>query len=295
MFGQGQALARPARVADGRGAAVGQGRGQHGGKFGLAARGHDHEVRDMAQIGEVERAVVGGSVLADQAGAVEAEGHGQVLQADVVHDLVVGTLEKGRVDRDHGLEALHGEAGGEGHGVLLADAHVHEALGHVLGEIRQSRALGHGRGDGHDALIGLGQGRQRLAEHLRVARRAHARLFHEPGLGLETAHAVKIGGVVLGRSVTAPLLGQHVDEDRPVDLLDFLEDLNQPRRVVAVDGAQVVETEGLEQHAGREKTFKRLLAPTHVTHEVAAVGQGADPALHVLFQPFDPALVELAA
>ena len=36
--------------------------------------------------------MMGGPVLADQTAPVQTEGHGQVLQANVVHDLVVGAL-----------------------------------------------------------------------------------------------------------------------------------------------------------------------------------------------------------
>ena len=62
---------------------------------GLVARGHLHHVRQATQVGDVERAVVGGAVLAHQSGPVHREHHVQVLEADVVHDLVVAALEEG--------------------------------------------------------------------------------------------------------------------------------------------------------------------------------------------------------
>ena len=49
---------------------------------------------------------------------------GRALNGDVVHDLVVGALQEGRVDRGEWLVAFHGEPGGEGHRVLLGDADV---------------------------------------------------------------------------------------------------------------------------------------------------------------------------
>ena len=48
------------------------------------------DVRQAAQVGDVEGAVVGRAVVADEAGAVHREHHVQVLEADVVDDLVVG-------------------------------------------------------------------------------------------------------------------------------------------------------------------------------------------------------------
>ena len=50
------------------------------------------------------------AVGADEAGAVEREAHRQALDGDVVHDLIVGALQEGRVDGRERLQALGGEA-----------------------------------------------------------------------------------------------------------------------------------------------------------------------------------------
>ena len=72
------------------------------------------------------------AVRADDARPVEREDDRQVHEADVVHDLVVGALQERGVDRAHRPEALRREAGGEEHGVLLADAHVEGAAGNLF-------------------------------------------------------------------------------------------------------------------------------------------------------------------
>ena len=79
---------------------------------------------------------MGGAVAADEAGAVEREHHRQVLQRDVVDQLVVAALQEGRVDRHHRLQALAGQAGGEGDRVLLGDRDVEVALRKALARIR---------------------------------------------------------------------------------------------------------------------------------------------------------------
>ena len=74
---------------------------------------------------------MGRAVGADQAGAVHGEAHRQLLDGDVVDDLVVAALQEGRIDRRERLHAVGGEAGGEGHRVLLGDADVEGALGEL--------------------------------------------------------------------------------------------------------------------------------------------------------------------
>ena len=155
---------RPGRVVAQRGV-------EHVDEHRLVARRHQRDVRQAAQVGDVERAVVGRAVVADEPGAVHAEHDRQALQADVVDDLVVGALQEGRVDRRDRARALEREAGGEQHRLLLGDADVEVALGQRLLEDRQAGAGVHRRGDADDALVALALAHERLAEHLRVLRR----------------------------------------------------------------------------------------------------------------------------
>jgi len=78
---------------------------------------------------------VGGAVGGRKTGTVDAEGDGQVLQADVVDDLVVTALEEGRVDGDDRSEPLGGHAGGKRDRVLFGDAHIEKLLGALRGEL----------------------------------------------------------------------------------------------------------------------------------------------------------------
>ena len=113
---------------------------EHVNQRGLVPGRHQGDVRKAAQVGDVEGAVVGRPVVADQSGAVHREDHVQLLEADIVDDLVVAALEEGRVDRRHGLRALESQARREEHRVLLGDAHVVVALGKLLLEDVQARA-----------------------------------------------------------------------------------------------------------------------------------------------------------
>jgi hypothetical protein len=99
-----------ARVADGHRPAGDQRGAQHPHEHRLVARGHHHDVRQAAQVGDVEDAVVRRAVVADEAGAVHDERDVELLQADVVDDLVEGALQERRVDRGDRLGALERQA-----------------------------------------------------------------------------------------------------------------------------------------------------------------------------------------
>ena len=70
-----------------------------------------------------------------------------------MHDLVVGALQEGRIDRAERLVAFGREAGGERHRVLLGDADVEGALRERLVEQVEAGAGRHRRGDGDDLVV----------------------------------------------------------------------------------------------------------------------------------------------
>ena len=153
-----------ARIADGTRPGQLERRLHHVGQFVLVLGRHQHQAGNAAQVGNVEEPVMGGAVVAGEPGAVHAEKHRQLLQRDVVHDGIEGALQERRIDGAHGTEAARGHARREDHRVLFGDAHVEIALGMMGPEQIEAGAVGHGRGDGDNALILVGQLGQRIGE-----------------------------------------------------------------------------------------------------------------------------------
>jgi hypothetical protein len=178
--------------------------------------------------------VIPGTVLARDARAVHPEDHRQVLERDVVHDVVVSALQERRVDGDDRLDALRGEAGGEGDAMPFGDAHVEEAIGVGLLEHVRRRAIGHRGGDRDDARVGVRELDQSLAEDLLVARQPRGRLRALPRHLVEGARRVPRPRIVLCGRESLALAREHVDEDRALHVLHAGECLDQLVHVVAV-------------------------------------------------------------
>ena len=191
-----------------------------------------------------------GPVGAHQARPVDGEAHRQLLDGDVVHHLVVAALQEGGIDGAERLHAVGREARGEGHRMLLGDADVEGALGEALAEQVQPGARGHGRGDGEDLVVGLGLADQRLGEDLGVAGRVALGLGLLAGDHVELGHRVVLVLGGLGRGIALALVGDHVHQHRAVgDVAHVLQHRHQVVHVVAVDRADVVEAQLLEEGA----------------------------------------------
>jgi hypothetical protein len=182
------------------------------------------------------------------------------------------------------------------HGVLLVKTPTSKTGRELLAEIHQPGAVGHGRGDGHNLGVLPGQAHQGFAKDLGVARDLADALFGLTGIGIKLAQAVKAGGVGLGRYVTLALGGEHMNQDRPFQVFDIVESLDEMVQTVPVHRPQVGEFEGLEEHARGEKGLKGLFAPLGPGHQILADGrQGAQQVLHLLFQEDHGGPGELAA
>ena len=208
---------------------------------------------------------MGRAVGADQPAAVDRQHHRQVLHRDVVDQLVVGALQEGRVDRHHRLHAFAGEARGEGHRVLLGDADIEIALRKFLRETHHAGAFAHRRGDADQALVLRRHVAQPVAEHLRVGRFGDLPFgivqdrFGDNALSaIELAHAVIQQTILFGQRVALALLRDDVQELRAAQFADIAQRIQQHIQIVAVDRADVVEAEFLEQGAGHHHALDVL-------------------------------------
>ena len=193
---------------------------------------------------------MGRAVGADEAGAVDGEAHGQALDRDVMHDLVVAALQEGRVDRAERLVAFGRKTGGEGHRVLLGDADVEGAVRERLVEDVDAGAGRHRRGDGDDLVVLLGFLDEALAEHVLIGRRVRLGLGLGAGRDVELDDGVVLVGGGFRRAVALALLGHDVDQDRAgLHVADVLQHGQEMVEVMAVDRADVIEAELLEQRA----------------------------------------------
>ena len=178
----------------GRSSIAARGR-DHVDELGLVGRRHHHEARQAAEIGDVEGAGMGRAVGADEAGAVDGEAHRQRLDRDVVDDLVVGALQEGRIDRGERLQALGGEAGGEGH-ARAARRCRHRSCARESASANRSSPVPDGIAAVMATILSsvLGFLDQALGEDLGVGRRVRLRLGLRAGDDVELGDAVILVG-----------------------------------------------------------------------------------------------------
>src|SRR5262249_61142374 len=101
----------------------------------------------------------------DESSAANHKTDRQLLNCHVVHNLVVGPLQEGRIDRNEWLVPLRREARREGDSVLLGNSDIEGSLRKRLGENVDASTARHRRGNGDDLVVLFGFLHQAFAEN----------------------------------------------------------------------------------------------------------------------------------
>ena len=114
---------------------------------------------------KIPHAVVGGTVVACDPGAIEHDGDGSPMKGDVHEQLVVGAVEEGCVQRDNGMIPRIGQACRRGERMLLRNADVDDTVGETVPHGAQSDGAEHRRRQGDNARVFLRRRENLIREH----------------------------------------------------------------------------------------------------------------------------------
>ncbi len=225
---------------------MGNSGGQHGAQLIFIFRRHDHHIGKAAQIGKIEKPVMGRTVLTDNPAPVDGKHHRQRFEADIMKDLIVSPLKKCRIYGYHGFEAFGGHTGGECDAMLFGNADIEKPIGIGLGKLNEPGAFGHGGGDGYNFFVGFGQLEHGLAEYLGIARRRRFAAVAGARLDFETSDPVKMHRIFFRRRIPFAFDGGDMQQHRLFEHFDIVEDIDEMIQLVTIDGPEIFEAEGLE-------------------------------------------------
>jgi len=246
------------RVAHGRRAGDVERRIEHMAQLVFIFRSHDHHTGQGGEIDQIIEPVVSGTIGAHDAAPIKREGDGSTHEAGIVHHLVEGALQERGINRRDRPHALAGQTHGEGHGVLLRNAHIEKAVRKALGEFIQAGAFAHGGRDGDNAGVFFRQFAHGLAKNGGVRRSGSRSLVESAGRDIELRYAVIFHWQLLSDMVALALLGNDVDQRGLGIILHSGQHGQKLMEVVAVDGADVFKPEFFEHQTGNQHRLRGL-------------------------------------
>ena len=164
-----------------------------------------------------------------------------------MHQLVVCTLQEGRVNRHHRLHAITGHTACKRDRVLLGNADIKIAIGILFFKCHQARALTHGRGNAHQTRIGSRLVTQPLAKDLRVSRFGNRCGFDRPSRRIHFADGMKTDRVVFCQFITIAFFGDDVQQLRAGLAVQMFQGFHQQRHIMAINRAGVFKAKFFKQ------------------------------------------------
>ena len=210
----------------------------------VACRCINYRIGHRAEERHIVQSVVGFAVLADNAGTVDPQHHMHAANGNIVHQLVIGSLQKGRIHRKYRQFSHRSQCRGKSHGVLFGNAHIIVPVRELPCKMVQSCAPAHCCRYGTNAGVVFRQLHQFFAKHLRIGiRSGNLRIA---GFNVKLGDSVILRRLCLCRCVALALDGMYMDKHRTVIFLCRQQHFFQFHQIVAVHRSQIDEAEILE-------------------------------------------------
>ena len=109
------------------------------------------------------------AISAYDPGTVQRKNHTKILQCYALNNLIIGPLQKSRVNGCHRFKPFMRQAGGKADSVPFGDPHIKESLREIIPELIQACALRHRSGHRDNLRILSSQLHQRPAKDLGIS------------------------------------------------------------------------------------------------------------------------------
>ena len=215
-----------------------------------------------------------GPVVAHKPGPIHSENHMKIQHGHILKNLVVGSLEKGGINRHHRDHALLGKAACHGDRVLLRNAHIKQPLRETAHEAQQTGTAGHGCCNGANPGILLSQLHHGFSKRIGVSLHLVPQLL--TGCRVKLADPVELGRILLRKAVASSLLGHHMNQHRLPELLCSVQQRDQAGQIMAIHRPQVGKAHILKNRPGQQKALQAILCAAGDAVDCFASGQFFD-------------------
>ena len=177
-----------------------------------------------------------------------------------MNELVVSSLQKGRIDCDDRFESFTGQSGGKCNGMLLCNTHIEKTIRIIFCKLNHSRSFAHGRGDSDQFAVGRGHIAQPVTEDIGISRFQAGRWFY-PFFRTELSETVVQDRIRFSQFVAMSFFGNDMKELGACTLFQVFQSRNQQFHIMTINGSYIVESEFLEKSCRRDQSFCMFFEP----------------------------------
>ena len=96
----------------------------HTAQFSFISSSHHYKAGKVCQKTNIKSTSMGGTIRPNQPRTVNSKSHWKALNCNIMHDLIIATLQEGRIDSAEGLHSPSSQARREGNAMLLSNSYI---------------------------------------------------------------------------------------------------------------------------------------------------------------------------
>ena len=163
---------------------------------------------------------MGLSITSDKSRPVYRKGNRQILDTDIMQDLVIGSLQEGRINCHNRLQSACCQSRSKCYRMLLRDPHIEKSFRITVAETLQSCSVRHRSCDRHEFIILFRHFIHNGCKYIRIVCLC-VRIFRNTGRNIKRLRTMKSCRMSLCRRVALSLLGNDMNEHCAFDTLGF--------------------------------------------------------------------------
>ena len=200
-----------------------------------------------SEIGDIEYPLMGLTVLTYNPGTVDGESHPKIHQTDIVYDLIVSSLQEGRIDGTEGLESLFGKRSHGSNSMLLSNRYIPEAFRIFFHRSIQPCTTWHRSGYSHNRFIFIRHSNQCLGEDLRCCF-SSTFFVRFTCFGIKRTHPMPVFFGAFGNLIPFAFGCLRVNDDRLAKPFGHLHCLYQRSNIMSVYRTDILDTHLFKKH-----------------------------------------------
>ena len=153
---------------------------------------------------------MGCTICSDQTGTIQRKRHIQILQGNVMNQLIIGTLQKGRVNRDNRLLAFASDPRSKRDRMLFSNPHVKVTAWKAAVKLHHAAAFAHGGSNTDQTRIVIGHIVYPVSKYLCKGGFRCGGRFLNPDRWIKFPRSVIQNGIGFCQLVALPLFGHDV-------------------------------------------------------------------------------------
>ena len=180
-------------------------------------------IGNSCQVGKIKDSLVGLSIATHQPCTVNGKYNRQILNTHIVQDLVISSLQEGRVDCHHRLHASCCQPCRKGYRMLLRNSHIEESVFIHVTEPLKPCTVRHSGRNCHHFLITLPQLTHYSRENIRIIGHCSG-MRRNTSLDIKRIRTMESCRMTFCRTISLALFGHHMNHDSAFHPFGFLND-----------------------------------------------------------------------